>query len=128
MLAKKNPGVYFEIPVTDMDRAMAFYKAVFGLEFELTEIHGCQFALMSFEPGAAGIPGALAKGDIYRPSREGTLIYLHADPIDNLLARAQAAGAEVLFPKTLAGDYAYVAEIEDSEGNRIGLMQPLTMS
>jgi uncharacterized protein len=125
MVQKPNPAMYFEIPVTDMKRAIAFYEKVFGFDFQLEEIHGNQMAFMPFQLEGSGISGALAKGEIYKPSLDGTLIYLHAESIDNTLHEAQLAGAKVLFPKTKAGEYSYVAEIEDSEGNRIGLMQPL---
>lgn len=125
MAQKQNPALYFEIPVNDMTRAMAFYATVFGFDFELEEIHGNQMAFMPFAVDGSGISGALAKGEIYKPTVNGTLIYLHTASIDNTLNAAQLAGAKVLFPKTKAGDHVYVAEIEDSEGNRIGLMEPL---
>jgi predicted enzyme related to lactoylglutathione lyase len=125
MIKKTNPAMYFEIPVTDMKRAVEFYKKVFGFYFQLEEIHGNQMALMPFELDGSGISGALAKGEIYKPSLNGTLIYLHTASIDKTLNDAQLAGAKILFPKTKAGEYSYVAEIEDSEGNRIGLMEPL---
>lgn len=37
---QQNPGVYFEIPVLDLERAMRFYTAVFGYQFQREEIHG----------------------------------------------------------------------------------------
>lgn len=125
MTQQANPATYFEIPVTDMKRAIAFYQQVFGFDFVLEEMHGNHMALMPFAIDGSGITGALAKGEIYKPSHHGTLIYLRAENIDKTLVRAQLAGAKVLFPKTKAGEYSYVAEIEDSEGNRIGLMEPL---
>jgi len=125
MAKKPNPAMYFEIPVTDMERAVVFYDKVFGFDFQREEIHGNLLALMPFELDGSGISGALAKGEIYKPSLNGTLIYLHAESIDKTLKSAQLAGAKILFPKTKAGEYSYVAEIEDSEGNRIGLMEPL---
>ncbi|MGL6151639.1 MAG: VOC family protein, partial [Aeromonas sobria] len=33
-----NIGMHFEIPVTDMQRAIAFYSAVFDIEFERAQI------------------------------------------------------------------------------------------
>ncbi|MGI2189079.1 VOC family protein [Shewanella oncorhynchi] len=122
---KTNPAIYFEIPVTDIKRAMAFYKRVFGFDFELEEIHGNQMALMPFDINGSGISGALALGEIYKPSQQGSLVYLRSESIDKTLERAQLVGAKVLFQKTKAGEYPYVAEIEDSEGYLIGLMEPL---
>ena len=125
MTQKTNPAMYFEIPVSDMRRAIEFYEKVFGFDFQLEEIHSNQMALMPFDMDGSGISGALAKGEIYKPSLHGTLIYLRTEGIDKTLSRASLAGAKVLFPKAKAGEYAYVAEIEDSEGNRIGLMESL---
>jgi uncharacterized protein len=125
MTEKTNPAMYFEIPVTDMKRSMAFYEKIFGFDFELEDMHGNQMALMPFDIDGSGISGALAKGDIYKPSLNGTLIYLRSENIDKTLEKAQSAGAKIIFPKTKAGNYSYVAEIEDSEGNRIGLIEPL---
>lgn len=118
-----NPALYFEIPVTDMDRALAFYTSVFGFEFEKDIIHNNEMAFFPLNPDHAGITGALAKGEIYKPTLEGTLIYLHTDDIEKTLELAVQNGAEILFPMTSNGDWGYVAEFKDSEGNRIALRQ-----
>jgi len=81
---------------------------------------------MAFFPrsdGAPGASGALAKGDVYKPSRAGAILYFDVPDIDAVLQRAQALGAEVLYARTDIGEAGYVAEIEDSEGNRIALSQ-----
>jgi predicted enzyme related to lactoylglutathione lyase len=64
----------------------------------------------------------LAQGEIYQPTTQGVLIYLGVTDLATTLARAEQAGAKVLFPATDSG-YGLVAEIQDSEGNRIGLSQ-----
>jgi uncharacterized protein len=120
-----NPGVYFEIAVTDLQRAMRFYSAVFGFDFVEEDIHGNRMAHLPFHDGARGIAGALAQGETYRPSLHGSLVYLHVDDIAATLQRAALAGGRTLFPRTRAGDHAWVAEIEDCEGNRIGLSEPI---
>lgn len=116
-----NPVVYFEIPVSDMHRAMAFYKQVFHFSFDETTIDHQEMALFPFSAGGLGISGALAKGEIYRPSTEGVLIYFRTASIEETLSLALAAGATVLYPKTSNGAWGCVAEFMDSEGNRIGL-------
>lgn len=98
-----NPVVHFEIPVADMDRAMAFFPRAEG------------------QPGASG---ALACGDVYVPSKTGPILYFDVPDITPVLARAQAHGGAVLYPRTHVGEAGYVAEIEDSEGNRIALSAP----
>ncbi|MFC7347393.1 VOC family protein [Chryseobacterium zhengzhouense] len=44
-----NPAVYFEIPVTDIDRAEIFYKNVFGFKFEKEIIDHYEMLLFPFE-------------------------------------------------------------------------------
>lgn len=116
-----NPILYVEIPVTDLDRAMAFYEAVLGLDLERQTIDGYDMALFPFTEGAPGATGALAKGDIYKPSKDGAIVYFTVPDIDPVLERAKARGAAILYEKKNVGAFGFVAEIEDSEGNRIAL-------
>ncbi|MBY0505926.1 MAG: VOC family protein [Bryobacteraceae bacterium] len=116
-----NPVVYFEIPVTDLGRAMRFYGAVFGFAFERESIDGNEMALFPLVEGAAGISGALAKGSIYVPSKTGSVIYFAVDDLAKTLARVNATGGKTLYPVTAIGANGSVAEFEDSEGNRVAL-------
>jgi predicted enzyme related to lactoylglutathione lyase len=124
MTKKSNPVVYFEIPVNDMDRAINFYKAVFHFEFDKEIIDGNEMALFPFTEGSSGISGALAKGEIYKPTKDGIVIYFKTDSIDETLNLATANGGQILYPKTDNG-IGFVAEFEDTEGNRIALFQSL---
>jgi len=119
--SKVNPITYFEIPVSDMDRAIRFYHAVFGFEFERQQIDGNQMALLPFVEGAPGATGALAKGDAYVPSKSGPIVYFETTDIGATLQRANANGGKTLYPITAVGSFGFVAEFEDSEGNRIAL-------
>jgi predicted enzyme related to lactoylglutathione lyase len=123
MSNKKNIGAYFEIPVKDMSRAIAFYSRLFACEFVKTEIHGNEMAFFPSLNGAPGITGALARGEIYQPSESGTLIYLSTEDIDKSLSLVQEMSGAILFEKTEVADYGYVAEFRDCEGNRIALFQ-----
>jgi predicted enzyme related to lactoylglutathione lyase len=124
MTKKSNPVVYFEIPVNDMDRAIKFYKAVFHFEFEKEIIDGNEMALFPFTEGSSGISGALAKGEIYKPTIDGIVIYFKTESIDETINLALANGGQILYPKTDNG-IGFVAEFEDKEGNRIALFQSL---
>lgn len=116
-----NPLSYFEIPVQDMNRAIAFYSSTFGLTFERENIDGNDMALFPSEPMREGATGALAKGDSYTPSRHGARLYFSTSDIDDTMRRAIDAGGKLIYPKTDTGDYGLVAEFEDSEGNCIAL-------
>ncbi len=117
-----NIGTYFEIPVIDMERAINFYSFVLGCEFSKDIIHGCEMAFFPFREGA-GITGALAKGEIYKPSLEGSLIYLSTTDIDSVMVKVKQKGGSELFPKTEVSDLGFSAEFKDSEGNRVALFQ-----
>lgn len=114
---------YFEIPATDLDRAAAFYQAVFHMLLERTTIDGHPMALFP-ESGEAGITGALCTGDSYVPSHHGTRVYFAVDSIDAILESVVQHGGRVLYPRTSIGELGHVAEFEDSEGNRMALSSP----
>lgn len=124
MLSKQNPVVYFEIPVTDLDRAIRFYTAVFNFTFEKTRIDHNEMALFPLSDALPGISGGLAKGEIYKPTLDGVVIYFHTNSIEQTLQKAIANGGQELYPKTSNGELGFVAEFRDSEGNRIALHQP----
>lgn len=123
MNVNHNPVVYFEIPVRDMERAVKFYKNVFNFAFEREIIDNNEMALFPFTDDAKGISGALAKGEIYKPTKDGVIIYFKTLDIDNTLKLAVENGGKILYPKTTIGELGMVAEFEDSEGNRIALYQ-----
>lgn len=118
-----NPAGYFEIPVSDLNRSVDFYSHVFNYKFEFIEIHGNKMALFPVTDKADGITGGLAEGEIYVPSKTGSLIYLNTNNIDATLKKVLEKKGKILFPKTAAGDFGQVAEFEDSEGNRVALLE-----
>lgn len=121
--AAANPVVHFEIPVADMDRAAAFYEAVFGVKLDRREVDGYDMAFFPRADGRPGTSGALARGDVYRPTRDGAILYFDVADIDAVIGRAVVRGGAVLYPKKDIGAAGFVAEIADSEGNRIALSQ-----
>ena len=118
-----NPVAYFEIPVRDLDRAQAFYERVLDVVLERQIVDGYEMALFPWIEGAAGATGALARGDVYLPSRSGALVYFTVTDIEATGHRGQAEGAAILYPiKSVPA--GRVAELEDTEGNRMALFQP----
>jgi len=118
-----NPVAYFEIPVHDLDRAQAFYERVLDVVLERQIVDGYEMALFPWIEGAAGATGALARGDVYLPSRSGALVYFTVTDIEATVHRGQAEGAAILYPiKSVPA--GRVAELEDTEGNRMALFQP----
>lgn len=121
-----NPVIYFEIPVNDLERAQKFYTSVFNFSFEKEIIDEYEMALFPFEEKNSGITGALAKGDVYKPTKEGVIIYFKTENIDHTLQQVIQSGGTILYPKKINEKLSFaVAEFEDSEGNRIAIHETL---
>lgn len=116
-----NPVSYFEIPVNDLDSAIAFYEAVFGYSFDRAQVDGNEMAFFPYSDEQPGASGALAQGDSYLPGKSGVRIYFEVDDIQETLRKAVQAGGEVLYPETVVGAFGVIAEIDDLDGNCIGL-------
>jgi predicted enzyme related to lactoylglutathione lyase len=113
--------VWIDIPVTDLDRAIAFYAAVTG--GTITKEGGPGFSFGLFPHGDNDVAGCLyvPEGD-NKPSREGPLVYLNADGrLDAAIAAVEAHGGQVVQPRHQIGPFGWRALVVDSEGNRIAL-------
>ena len=118
---KTNPVVYFEIPVLDLARASNFYSKVFETTLTQDVVDGYQMAFFDSFGDSFGATGALVVGDVYVPSHQGCFLYFGVESIDETVERALEHGGSVLYPKKSNGDLGFVAEIQDTEGNRIAL-------
>jgi len=125
MNEKKNPVGWFEIPVIDMKRAKAFYEHVFSLSLQDQQMGDTHMALLPMFQGAAGAAGCLVKGKDYTPAAAGVLIYFTAPDLEGMLQRVRQRGGRVLMDKSSIGSYGFIALIQDTEGNRIGLHRRL---
>jgi len=57
-MSRHNPVVYFEIPVSNKDRAIRFYKAVFVVQLEPGELDAYPMAFFPALGNASGATGA----------------------------------------------------------------------
>ena len=114
---------WFEIPVRNMDRAMAFYGSVFNTELSRQDLDGFKMAFFPMLESSTGAGGSLVEaGDNYTPSHEGTLVYFSCEDLDHELSRVKKAGGKVLQSKTeISPEYGYMGLFEDTEGNRVAL-------
>jgi predicted enzyme related to lactoylglutathione lyase len=119
--AKINLANWFEIPVKDLERAVKFYEKVFDVKLSPEEVGGMKMALFPFTQDAPGAAGALIKGESYEPSHTGTVVYFSVEDIPETLRRINVNGGKTLMPKTAIGQYGFIAQYEDTEGNRLAL-------
>jgi uncharacterized protein len=118
----KNAINHFELPVRDLERAVACYETLLGIRMRRELFGGLPYALFAHEE--PGVSGALVQ-DPQRSPGGGTLVYLNAGgQLDAILSRAEQARASVLLPKTAIGPEGSIAILLDTEGNRIGFNDP----
>jgi hypothetical protein len=111
--------VWFEIPVTDMDRAKAFYAAV--LQNELTDQNDGPNPMAMFTSASAeAVSGHLYPGKPAAPGTGNTIHLAVAAPLEEAMERVSANGGQVVSPaiQIPAGRFAYCL---DPDGNSIGL-------
>ncbi len=116
-----NAVGWFEIPATDLERAVKFYESVFRIKMSRNEMGPLKMAWFEWTEDAPGAAGSLVKADGYAPSLAGTLVYFSVDDIDGTLTRVKAGSGKTLMPRTAIGEYGFIAHFEDSEGNRVAL-------
>jgi predicted enzyme related to lactoylglutathione lyase len=114
---------WFEIPVTNMERAKTFYNTVFNVDIQLQDFGGVLMGWFPFVDGKKGASGSLIQNRGYIPDeKKGVLIYFSSVDVNDELSRVQRAGGNIIQPKTMISkDIGYMALFIDSEGNRIAL-------
>lgn len=127
MNTKRNPVGWFEIYVTDMSRAKAFYEGVLQIKLEALPAPAMDESLeMWMFPGAMdtdtpGCSGALCKMEGCAPGGGGTLIYFSCADCASEASRVAAHGGTIYKEKFPIGEYGFIAIACDTEGNTIGL-------
>jgi uncharacterized protein len=114
----------FEIPATDVSRAIDFYQVILDIKIEKMEMPEMQMGIFPYE--GQMVTGVIIKADGYKPSADGVTIYLNGgNNLQVILDRIEKQGGKILVPKTLHADESgYFALFLDSEGNKIGLHSP----
>lgn len=114
----------FEIPATDISRAIKFYEAILSIEIEKIDIPGMQMGLLPYENQV--VTAVIIQGEGYEPSTKGITIYLNAgDDLQVILDKVNQNGGEIILSKTPHADESgFFALFIDSEGNRMGLNSP----
>lgn len=112
---------WFEIPALDFARAVQFYKSLLNIEINSEEFGPYQMGFLRVEEG--GISGSIVKGEGYKPSENGVVIYLNGEnDLSPILSKVEGLGGKIIMPKTLISEQiGYYAFFLDPEGNKIGL-------
>jgi predicted enzyme related to lactoylglutathione lyase len=111
----------FEIPAIDFSRAVTFYQNILNVSIEKVDMGDISMGL--FPANDKGVSGTVIKGDGYRPSIDGVIIYLNAgENLQVVLDRVEGNNGKVITPKTqISPEMGFYALFTDTEGNKLGL-------
>ena len=114
----------FEIPATDISRAIEFYQEILDIKIEKMEMPGMEMGILPYE--GQMVTGVIMKGEGFNPSADGVTLYLDGgDNLQVILDKVEKNGGKIIVPKTPhADDSGHFALFLDSEGNRMGLNSP----
>ena len=125
-----NPVVWFEIYVTDLKRARAFYEKVLGVKLDDMPMEGMgegdgvgNIEMVSFpmQMEGAGAAGALVRMEGFPVGGNSTLVYFSSEDCAIEAARVPGAGGRIQREKTPIGPYGFIALAVDTEGNMFGI-------
>ena len=110
---------HFDMSAHNPERAMKFYRDVFGWNFVKWE-GPMEYWMLSTEEGGAGIDGGLSiRSDMFPP------LYLTIEVvgIDDFVMKVEANEGTILRPKMAIPGVGWFAMFQDTEGNTFGLME-----
>ena len=114
---------WFEIGVSDFDRAKKFYETIFNFTMPVMEFGPVKMGMFHATPPEGKITGAICKSNMHQVGVGGSLIYLNGNPdLAIVLARVEAAGGKIMSPKKeVGGGFGFMAVMIDTEGNAVAL-------
>jgi uncharacterized protein len=112
--------VHFEIPADKPQRAIKFYRGVFGWKISKWGGPMSYWLATTGKPGEMGIDGAIT----LRSSLASTTNTIGVENLEEAMAKVEAAGGKLTTPKMAVPGVGWMCYCLDTEGNMFGLMQP----
>ncbi|MEX2364972.1 MAG: VOC family protein [Pseudohongiellaceae bacterium] len=117
-LIRSNPLVWLDIPVLDLDRAIAFYHPVLDWTLDDQRPHA-DMAVFRHTRGEVAVALILQSSP---PGGLGPLPYLNCHGrLERALSQVEPCGGVVEQPFHSLAPFGFRAVIRDSEGNRVAL-------
>ncbi len=121
---KQNAIGWFDIYVSDMNRASKFYQTVLNRNLENMEDPTDSKVLMKSFPtdmATYGAGGALVQRKDSNPGVGGTTVYFGVEDCAVEESRVNDAGGQVIRPRMSIGEFGFISLCMDTEGNMFGL-------
>ena len=111
--------VHFEIPADNPDRAVKFYSEVFDWKIEKWAGPMQYWLVSTGSKEAPGIGGAIME----RRQERCVINTIDVPDVDEFIRKIEGGGGRILQPKTTIPGVGYFAYFQDTEGNKLGIMQ-----
>jgi uncharacterized protein len=127
-----NPVVHFEMPASNNKRVKKFYETVFGWKMEQLGPEMGNYLLATTSPvdkrGMHKRKGAI-NGGFYKKSNDARVPHLvvAVNDIKKHMKTLRKAGGKVLGKPTEIPGIGLFVMSRDTEGNRVGILQPNQM-
>ena len=120
--------VHFEIPADDPERAITFYRGLFGWRIQKLSVDGgLEYWSVGTvpvdahrQPQGPGVNGGLMRR---RHPDQPPVNYIGVESVDECAAKAQRLGAREVLPKTAVKGMGWFAYLRDTEGNVFAIWQ-----
>ena len=117
--SQNNRAVWFDLPVSDLQRAAEFYRNVLAVQVHIEQFEQIEFAVLEHSEGNGGCL-------VVRPEEisadAGLLLYLNVDGrIRDAVAKVGEGGGKIVEDVHAIGPHGFRAIVLDSEGNRLAL-------
>ncbi len=112
--------IHFELQADQPERAVDFYKSVFGWKIDKWGGPEDYWLITTGEDTKPGINGAIMKRT---PMTAPTTNTIDVPSVDEFAARVVSGGGKIVAPKMPIPGVGYFAYCQDTEGNVFGIMQ-----
>lgn len=112
--------IHFDLTADNPQRAMQFYKDVFGWKFEKWDGPMEYWMVVTGDDKERGINGGLSKkGESGMPNMNTVSV----PSVDDFSKSISAKGGKVLMPKSAIPGIGWFATCQDTEGNIFGIIE-----
>jgi predicted enzyme related to lactoylglutathione lyase len=119
--------IHFEIHAENPERALQFYKTVFGWEFTKWAGPEDYWLIKTGPDDQAGINGGLLRrhgaGPVEMQAVNAYVCTVATTVVDESVKTALANGGTLALPKMAIPGVGWLAYVKDTEGNIVGMMQ-----
>ena len=112
--------VHFDLAVDNPERAMKFYREIFGWKFEKWDGPMEYWMITTGDEKEPGINGGFSKrGESNMPNMNT----IGVTSVDKFSKMIQDEGGKVMMPKTPIPGIGWFATCQDTEGNTFGIIE-----